>query len=113
MSDYWARMPNPKGRNYGPRYIRTFETQDGVLSFAIEVRWAVSRRSSRAESPVKLHGYPATRKGYVLDGLPREMTPERTGLMVRPTLKAAKATAERFVREVQEGVRSAATGRAL
>lgn len=113
MSDYWARMPNPKGRNYGYRYVRTFDTPAGVLSFDIEVHWAVSRRSSPAESPVKIHGYDAVRRGYVLDGMPKEMTPERTGRMVRPTLAMAKATAERFVREVEEGKRDAKTGRPL
>lgn len=106
-------MPDPRGREYGPRYIREFELSVGTVQFEIKPHWVVSRRSHPVPSTVKLYGHDAVRKGYVVDGFPPAMTPNRTGLKVFPGLKMAKASCERFVKECWAGERNSKTGEPL
>lgn len=111
MSDYWTRMPNLAGRERGPVYTRTYKLPDGsFLAFTLAPNWMPSRRYSTVRPKVKVDGFPAVKRGYIIEGLP-ELRPRRQRMLrVRKTLAEAKRECEQFAAEVIAGERDPITG---
>lgn len=109
MADYWERMPNPAGRERGPIYRRTL----AGIQFILTPHWRPTRRYSLAKPKVVGRANtPLIKDGYEIEGMPK-LRVRGTGqpmLRLAPTLSTAKASCERFAREVEEGKRDPKTG---